>query len=93
MPSSAEVPYFAWRSRPPLAKLPTTVKLPSSEKLLSLARSPIVAKLLCELAFLREVATGIIASNPLALIVGMSDCVQGFEPCKCKGNGHQRLGN
>ncbi len=26
-------------------------------------------------------------------LVGMSDCVQGFEPCECKGNGHQRLGN
>ena len=21
--------------------------------------------------------------------VGMSDCVQDIEPCKCKGNGHQ----
>jgi hypothetical protein len=21
--------------------------------------------------------------------VGMSDCVQGFEPCEWKGNGHQ----
>jgi hypothetical protein len=22
-------------------------------------------------------------------LVGMSDCVQGIEPCECKGNGHQ----
>jgi hypothetical protein len=21
--------------------------------------------------------------------VGMSDCMQGIEPCKCKGNGYQ----
>ncbi len=25
--------------------------------------------------------------------VGMSDCVQGFEPCKCKGKGYQWVGN
>jgi hypothetical protein len=68
MPSSAEVPYFAWRSRPPSAKLCTTVKLPSLTKLPSLARSPIVAKLSCKLAFLGGVATGVIASIPLALM-------------------------
>jgi hypothetical protein len=51
-----------------LATLPSVVKLPSLAKLLSSAKLPIVEKLSCKIAFLGKVATGIIASIPLAMM-------------------------
>jgi hypothetical protein len=67
-PSLAEAPYLAWQSHPPLATLPSAVKLPSLAKLPSSAKSPIVAKSSCKIAFLGEVAAGVIAIILLAMM-------------------------